>query len=67
MVNDARLCIHIPGIGKITNLPEHRQLAATRRSVSTPANHKKPASEPFCSEFAKRNTCNRGDKCNFPH
>eukprot|EP00959_Pyramimonas_sp_CCMP1952_P207969 4350452-Pyramimonas_sp.AAC.1 len=29
MVNGARLCIHIPGIGITTHLPEHRQLVAT--------------------------------------
>eukprot|EP00959_Pyramimonas_sp_CCMP1952_P328373 6874736-Pyramimonas_sp.AAC.1 len=27
-----------------------------RRSMSTPANHEKPASKPFCFDFAKRNT-----------
>eukprot|EP00959_Pyramimonas_sp_CCMP1952_P381206 7987493-Pyramimonas_sp.AAC.1 len=35
--------------------------------MSTPANHKTPASKPFCFDFAKRNTCTRGDKRNFPH
>eukprot|EP00959_Pyramimonas_sp_CCMP1952_P386802 8106419-Pyramimonas_sp.AAC.1 len=29
LANDARLRIDIPGIGRLTNLPEHRPLVAT--------------------------------------
>eukprot|EP00959_Pyramimonas_sp_CCMP1952_P005398 113744-Pyramimonas_sp.AAC.1 len=36
MVNDARLCISIPGIGRTPDLPEHRPLAATPAAAFQP-------------------------------
>eukprot|EP00959_Pyramimonas_sp_CCMP1952_P000616 11857-Pyramimonas_sp.AAC.1 len=36
MVNDARLCIPIPGIGRTTDRPDHRPLVATPAAARQP-------------------------------
>eukprot|EP00959_Pyramimonas_sp_CCMP1952_P129011 2697748-Pyramimonas_sp.AAC.1 len=62
MVSAARLYIPFPGMGRAADLFRASTAGGNaRRGALAPANPKKPASKPFCFEFAKRSSCARGD------